>query len=95
MYHRTAKWTVITVALHQDLLSGLAELVVRRKINDDGEFAYVFLASGEQVCDTAYWTLFTLCTLQIPGKKAAYKRLKSEEAVFEALKDSHQVQCAL
>jgi hypothetical protein len=55
------------------LLTALAELVVRRHLPNE-EFAYVFLASGEEV----------------QGKKAIYKRLKAEAAVFESLREAHQ-----
>ena len=54
----------------QDLAASLAGIVVRRRL-EEGEFAYVLLASGQQ----------------ISGKKAAYKELKANEAVFQALKE--------
>ena len=57
----------------QDLAASLAGIVVRRRL-DEGEFAYVLLASGHQ----------------ISGKKAAFKQLKTDEAVFQALKEDYK-----
>ena len=51
----------------------MAGIVVRRRL-DEGEFAYVLLASGHQ----------------ISGKKAAFKQLKTDEAVFQALKEDYK-----
>jgi len=56
----------------QDFEKGLSELIARRRLAD-GEFSYVFLATGDEVA----------------GKKAVYKLLKNDEAVFEEFKDEH------
>ena len=83
----------------------MAGVLARRRL-DEGEFAYVFLATGEQVLfpSTPSYPpptsspphLLTpspphllTSSPQIAGKKAAYKRLKAEVAVFEELRAEH------